>query len=267
VYLAILCAVAAGCGTSAKPKADTNSLVVARNAAPARKTAEEEAAEKRAAEEEAAEKRAAERRAAEKKAVQEKAAANSYVRVKVEVELCGVLTSTDEAAILSIITHKSGTDQFEEVKWVLDFGEANEIRRKARSLDGKTVLVTGSAFLRGVKSETWQDYGLRFRGRRQPGPEDPFEIVTRSVLDLEPKVAVKSLVVASNEGATFPAEQSAGHPWSECWSMRALCPPPLVRVMVWAGSGCKMAGIAPKHHGPAEAALQGESTQGLTVAP
>src|SRR5262249_39187692 len=154
VYLLILCAVTIGCGKSSDPKADPESMAAARNAAENRDAAEEQAAEKtaaekRAAEKEAAEEKAAQKKAAEKETAEEKAAANSYVKVKVEVELRGVLTCTDEVVTLSIVTRKPETDRFTEVKWVLDFGEEKEMRGKAKSLNGKTVQVTGSAILRG----------------------------------------------------------------------------------------------------------------------
>jgi hypothetical protein len=194
MYLLILCAVTTGCGTSAEPKADRESSAAARNAVPQEKTPEEEAAEKRAAEKRAVEKEAAEEKAAaEKEAAEEKAAANSYVKVKVEVELRGVLTCTDEAVTISIVTAEEfGRDRFKEIKWVLDFGEEKEMRAKAKSLDGKTVLVKGSAILRGIRSETWKG-GFDLGGRRGGGLE------TKSVLDLEPRVAVKSLVAATKE--------------------------------------------------------------------
>jgi len=196
VYLSILCAVTTGCGPSAEPKADPRSFAAARNAAENREAAEEQAAEKRAAEKRAAEKGAAEEKAAQKKAddkkaADKKAADNSYVKVKVEVQLRGVLTYTDEAVTLSVVTPEFGTDQFKEVKWVLDFGDEKEIRAKAKSLDGKTVLVTGSAILRGIQSETKEDRASKVLG----GPG----VAVESFLDVEPKVAVKSLVAATKE--------------------------------------------------------------------
>ncbi len=187
MYLLILCAVTIGCGTSAEPTVNPESLAAARNAAPPGKTAEEEAAEKKAHDEKAAENKAAEEKVA-----------NSYVKVKVEVELRGVLTCTDEAATLSIVTdpftevrrlHDFAEFKEVEVKWLLDFGAEKESRAKAKALDGKTVLVTGSAILRGVKSETVKPEVANREGR----------IVTRSVLDLEPKVVVKCLVAATKE--------------------------------------------------------------------
>ena len=137
--LLILCAATTGCGTSVNPKADSERLAAAGNVAPPRKSDEEEAAEKKAAQDKVAEKKAAEGEAAEKEAAKEKAD-DGYVKVKVEVELRGVLSCTKEAATID-----------KQPKWVLDFGEDKEMRAKAKSLDGKTVLVKGSAILRGAR--------------------------------------------------------------------------------------------------------------------
>jgi hypothetical protein len=106
--------------------------------------------------------------------------AEGYVKIKLDVELRGVLSYTDKAATISI-SKAWGV-------WVLDFGEDKEMRAKAKGLNGKTVLVEGSAFLRGVNSETKRNLDPRGPGVR-----------TDSYLDLEPKVAVKSLVVATKE--------------------------------------------------------------------
>jgi hypothetical protein len=75
----ILCTVTIGCGTSAKPKTDSERLAAAEKEAADEKAAEKKAAEKEAAEKEAAEEKAAEEKAAKKRAADEKAAANSYV--------------------------------------------------------------------------------------------------------------------------------------------------------------------------------------------
>jgi hypothetical protein len=115
------------------------------------------------------------------RADEEKSAANSYVKVKVEVELRGVLTCSKEASTISI---------GKKHKWVLDFGEDKEMRAKAKALDGKTVLVQGSANLRGIISETTKEL---FGGR------SGYPLRTKSFLDLEPRVAVKSLVAATKK--------------------------------------------------------------------
>ena len=200
MYLLILCTASTGCGGSTEPTTGTIGLAAKRNAEPVRKTAEEEEAEKQATEKKSAEETAAQKKAAVKKVAQKKAAANTYFKVKVEVELCGVLTSTDEGATVSTVTHVFGTDQLEEDTWVLDFSEEKAIRAKARSLDGETVLVRGSAILRGIKSKTETSYDPESKRTRigKPGLPD-LRVATKSVLDLEPKVTVKSLVAATKK--------------------------------------------------------------------
>jgi hypothetical protein len=108
--------------------------------------------------------------------------AENYVKVKVDVELRGVLSCTGEAVTVS-------TDAVD--RWVLDFGEDREMRATARSLDGKTVVVKGSAILRGIQSTTTRDLISGFFGGAG--------VTTDCVLDLEPKVAVKNLVAATKE--------------------------------------------------------------------
>jgi hypothetical protein len=202
--LLILSAVSTGCGASAKPKAVTVGPAVARNAAPSREAAGEEAVGEKAREGEAVDQKAAEKKAAEEKADKEKAAKekaaekkekaarlkakdNSYVKVRVEVEIRGVLICTEEAAPLLIVD-----GQLDVRKWVLDFGKDEEMRAKAKDLDGKAVLVKGSAILQ------YQTHPVQFdafealkRGRDSAG--------TLSVLDPGPKVAVKSLVAATKK--------------------------------------------------------------------
>lgn len=109
---------------------------------------------------------------------------DGYVKVKVDVELRGVLSCTDKAATISI-SKKEWKDKW---VWELDFGKDKEMRAKAKDLNGKTVLVEGSAVLIGVDSVTKRDL-LDPRGALR----------TDSNLDLESKVRVKSLVVATKE--------------------------------------------------------------------
>jgi hypothetical protein len=210
MYLLILCAAAIGCETSAERTAEIERLAAEMDGAAKTRDAEDRAAEKSAAEKRAAaeidaavdEAAAKEKAFEEKKALQKKSVANSYVKIKVEVELQGVLACTDEAANIAInkkdewVWEAPGFREGdpsagipigkkkEKWVWVLDFGEDKEMRAKARALDGKAVLVEGSAILRGIQSDT----------------ERKFEIwVTKSFLDLEPKVAVKRLVAATKE--------------------------------------------------------------------
>jgi hypothetical protein len=136
---------------------------------------------------------APEEKAAEKKADEAKSPAGGYVKVKLEVELRGVLSCADEAITISID---------KKDKWVLDFGEDKEMREKAKGLDGKTVLVKGSAILRGIQSKSGLEYREETqaeRAMRKGAAREPHGIRTKSVLDLEPKIAVKSLVAATKE--------------------------------------------------------------------
>jgi hypothetical protein len=217
--LLFLCAANTGCGTSAERKPEPERTTPERAAAAEKRKAEEKAAaEKKAAEDKvaaerkaalekiAAEKKAAdENAAAEKKAAQKRAAADSFVKVRVEVELRGVLASTDEAVTITVVT-PFGPDEFKEVKWVLDFSDEKELRARAKSVDGKSVLVKGTAVLRGIESLAELEYrkvdqdpeeALR-RGPIRRG-EGPSGIRMKSVIDLEPKIAVKSLVVVTKE--------------------------------------------------------------------
>jgi len=79
---------------------------------------------------------------------------------------------------------------------VLDFGEDKEMRTKAKGLDGKMVLVEGSAILQYHALLEEEDIAPRARIPRDLMRE---QLRTVSVLDLGPKVAVKSLVAATKE--------------------------------------------------------------------
>jgi hypothetical protein len=212
LYLLTLCAITPACGPSGERKAEEKSFPAdlpaaaerrgaqekfanEQRAAAAKARAEEQAAARAAAEREAAEARAA----AEKRAAEEKAAADSYVTLRVEVELRGVLSCTDEAASVSIVTHGADQGQFTKVEWVLDFGEAKDLHTKAKSLHGKTVLVKGSAILRGIASATTRVRENRSSGASIRDLTEGTTVVTKSVLDVEPKVALKSLVQAMKE--------------------------------------------------------------------
>jgi hypothetical protein len=114
----------------------------------------------------------------------------NYVKIKVEVELRGVLSCTEEAVTIS-------TDK--ETKWVLEFGEDKEMRAKAKRLNGKTVVVEGIGLLE------YQKRGVQQQQKKKLDPSDSLDDAIRtgidsvSVLDLGPKVRVKSLAAASEE--------------------------------------------------------------------
>jgi hypothetical protein len=107
--------------------------------------------------------------------------ADGYVKIKVDVELRGVLSSTQEIVTISV-----GKDQ----KWVLDFGKEKDQRTRAKDLDGKTVLVQGIATLQ-YKARTVE----RLPGREPAEPRG----LTMSAFEAEPKVVVRSLVAATRE--------------------------------------------------------------------
>ena len=116
-----------------------------------------------------------------------------YVKIKVEVELRGVLSCTEEAVTIS-------TDK--ETKWVLEFGEDKEMRAKAKRLNGKTVVVEGIGVLEYQKravQRAGQKKLLDPRASLDDAVKGRDSIDPISVLDLGPKVRVKSLAAASKE--------------------------------------------------------------------
>ncbi|OWK46723.1 hypothetical protein [Fimbriiglobus ruber] len=156
----ILLAAATGCGTSTGREAEAGNPAPERRVAAVQKVGAGKAAQKKT----------------------DDGHANSYVKIKVDVELRGVLSFTEEKTTLAI-------DQ--QPNWVLDFDEDNEARVKAKDLNGKTIVVTGYATLQ----HKTQDVSERPKGLatgRGTG-------MTVSVLDLEPKCTVKRLTAATKE--------------------------------------------------------------------
>lgn len=177
VYLVILGAGTTGCGTSVEPKVGTGNLASATNA-----LAEETAPQHKAADPQTAQDTAPARQAAERKRLDDLDRQGAYdvaefmgtvppdsVRIKVEVELRGTLSYTEQEVTLSLGKTRASL-------WVLEFGDNQEMRAKAKGLDRKAVLVNGSAVLRGIR-----------------------QLGSKSTLDLERKVTVKSLVMAVEE--------------------------------------------------------------------
>ena len=118
---------------------------------------------------------------------------DGYVKIKVEVELRGVLSCTEEAVTIS-------TDK--ETKWVLEFGEDKEMRAKAKRLNGKIVVVEGIGVLEYQKravQRAGQKKLLDPRASLDDAVKGRDSIDPISVLDLGPKVRVKSLAAASGE--------------------------------------------------------------------
>lgn len=123
--------------------------------------------------------------------------ADSDIKVKVEVELRGVLSVGEEELTILVREPEFNADTLTEVprqrKWLLDLSEAKELRKKAKALDGKTVTIKGSAVLLGVKTQTFKYKGSVPAVYRNPPLVAPDLVGTKSVLDLEHKVAVKGL--------------------------------------------------------------------------
>jgi hypothetical protein len=123
------------------------------------------------------------------------------VKVKVEVELRGVL-SVGESKITLLVQESDFdpallADVPKERTWVLDLGDAKELRKKAKELDGKEVVVKGGAVLLGVNTQTF-----RYKGAVPavyPPIKPPDLIGSRSVPNLERRVEVKDLTEAPKE--------------------------------------------------------------------
>jgi hypothetical protein len=69
------------------------------------------------------------------------------VRVKLEVELRGTLTFEGNTAIVAVRRSRYDGKHYEEYKepWILDFGKSDDLRRKAKALAGKPVVLLGKA--------------------------------------------------------------------------------------------------------------------------
>jgi hypothetical protein len=119
--------------------------------------------------------------------------APGYVKIKVEVELRGVLSCTEKAVTIA-------TDG--KTEWVLEFGEDKEMRAKATKLNGKTVVVEGIGVLEYQKravQRAGEKKLLDPRASLDDAVKGRDSIDPISVLDLGPKVRVKSLAAASGE--------------------------------------------------------------------
>ena len=116
-----------------------------------------------------------------------------YVKIKVEVELRGLLSCTEKAVTIST----NG-----KTEWVLEFGEDKEMRAKAKRLNGKIVVVEGIGVLEYQKravQRAGQKKLLDPRASLDDAVKGRDSIDPISVLDLGPKVRVKSLAAASGE--------------------------------------------------------------------
>ena len=125
----------------------------------------------------------------------------SYIKIKVQVELRGILTVAKKEVTVLVQEPDFDpavlTEVMKERKWVLDLGAAKGLWKKARSWKGKSVIVRGSATLLGVKTQTF-----RYKGAVPaiyPALKAPDLVGTRAVLDLERRVVVKELTKAGKE--------------------------------------------------------------------
>jgi hypothetical protein len=124
----------------------------------------------------------------------------SYVKVKLEVELRGVLSFANKEVTIRVQESEFDPGLLAEVqkerKWTLDLGRSKGLLDKAKGLDGKIVIVKGSATLLGINTQT-----LRYKGGVPLICADkaPDLTGTRAVLNLEHKVEVRSLTRAPKD--------------------------------------------------------------------
>jgi hypothetical protein len=127
----------------------------------------------------------------------------SNVKVKVEVELRGVLSFAEKEVTLVVQESEFNPNILAEVpkerKWLVVLGEAEELQKKAKSLHGKTVIIKGSATLLGINTQTFKYKGSVPAIYVNPPLVPPDMIGTRTVLNLEHKVEVKSLTEATRK--------------------------------------------------------------------
>jgi tetratricopeptide (TPR) repeat protein len=132
-----------------------------------------------------------------------RSAAETAVKVKVEVELRGVLSFTEKDVTILVKETEFNPAMLTEVqkdqKWSLELGGSNRLRKQAQRLHGKTVIVKGSAVLLGVKTQTFKYKGSIPAIYRNP-PLVPQDMTgARTVLDLEHKVDVKGLTETAKD--------------------------------------------------------------------
>ena len=133
------------------------------------------------------------------------APAQGSVRLRLEVELEGVLSYTEKQVTIRIpaapqyvgLLPVAGNGTKAEDVWVLDLGPGGKWRKQAKLLAGKKVQVTGTCLLRGVRTETFKYYGSVPAIYPPLPPRE--EVGSRSVLDVERKVRVRGLEQADND--------------------------------------------------------------------
>jgi hypothetical protein len=83
---------------------------------------------------------------------------DSYVKVRVEVEVRGILRDTDKGATITARDQlynlfndaEEITDESRATVYTLDFARAKDLREQAKVLSGKEVVLTGTSELRMV---------------------------------------------------------------------------------------------------------------------
>jgi hypothetical protein len=130
-------------------------------------------------------------------------ASGGSVKVKLDVEVCGTLTFTEKEITIAVEEAEDNPAHVSKArkkqKWVLDLGTAEALRKKAKGLHGKAVIVKGKAVLLGVRSETFKYKGAIPAVYTNPPLKAPDLIGTRTTLDLEHRVEVTSLTTATGK--------------------------------------------------------------------
>ena len=115
-------------------------------------------------------------RAADKKDAQP--SKDSYVKVRVEVEIRGILRVTDKAVTVTARDRVFNlfndaveiTDPSRATVYSLDFARTKDLRELAKVLDGKEVVVTGASELRQVTQPMSSGGGVRSSAPVLPSP-------------------------------------------------------------------------------------------------
>jgi hypothetical protein len=123
-------------------------------------------------------------------------ASRPTVLLKTEVEIRGVLSAT-ETGVTVTVREESVKDTIwttgEEAVWQLDLGGVGELQKKVRALNGKQVVVTGTARLLGVRTVTYKT--LQQPAYESLQPSRP-QLGSQSVLVVEHKIKVGTLQAA-----------------------------------------------------------------------
>src|SRR5262249_13398883 len=129
----------------------------------------------------------------------------SYVKLKVEVEVCGKLSYTDKGVTVTVSErdYSSGFLAEKDAAWELDLSGAKELLQKAKDLHGKPVVVKGVSVLLGVGTQTRKVLTGSTTPPPTPAsppPPPPVETeVSYPVLIVEHKVKVTTLEAAAQK--------------------------------------------------------------------